>query len=482
MIQKLSREEFKEALIKGHGRAVMHVKQYGLDGVDDILLNACLHNITFSTQETSSRSSWLLDMFKSTPYYNGFAEQIFTALENVSIPDDHYYDTEQLCELSADMALQGNTKASQLLWHKAKQLFDEGEELCGSNFDAVISALIDIDDCKAYIWIVQELGKQFIKLQSTPEKIRSILIGLEYLLHFKHKNTFKKVKSKLNYLQEQDKNITAFLIYEQLFIFDAQKHNKQKNRQEKDNTLLRKQQLSQILEGTFEQPILRHIDLGPGYPKHMDFGMCATRQEINSIFQHLLNETNEQGCHRLLTVLHSPKLPELHPYLFKLAQSKYTPLRNAAIRALTKFSAPIVGEFAREQIASNQLSDIEKCLLTDLFILNYQTGDEKQILKILKSIDQDIHEIHGSTYMGVAILEKNDLPDLLDIALWIYEVTPCEECRVSTVKWMCRQSLLPDAIREECLSDASADIRYLVSGFLDLARCENEKEKTSTLL
>lgn len=481
MIQKLSREEFQEALIKGHGRAVMHVKQYGLDGVDDILLNACLHNITFSTQETSSRSSWLLDMFKSTPYYNGFAQQIFSTLQHVSIPDDNYYDSEQLCELVADLALNGDKLAVQVLWKKCTQLFDEKTPICGS-FSYFMSALIHIDGHKAYIWLAQKLGQRFIELQNNFEEIDSNLFHMEYALYQNNKKVVAQIKPELQSLQKQDENITAFLKYEQLFIFDAQKHDKQKNRQEKDNTLLRKQQLSQILEGSFEQPILTHLDLGPRYPKHMDFGRNATPWEMENIYEHLLNETDEQACHRLLIALHRQRLPQLHPYLFELAQSDYTPLRNAAISALAKFSDPIVGGFAREQIASNQLSDAEKYAFTDLFILNYQARDEKQILKILKKINQDIHKIHDSTWTGVTILEKNDHPDLLDIALWIYEVTPCEPCRIKAVKWMCKQRLLPDAIREECLSDASSDIRYLVSGFLDLARCENEKEKTFTLL
>jgi len=49
-ITKLEKEEFASAVRKGLGRALMHVVNFGLDGIDDLVLDACLHNYCYDTQ------------------------------------------------------------------------------------------------------------------------------------------------------------------------------------------------------------------------------------------------------------------------------------------------------------------------------------------------------------------------------------------------------------------------------------------------
>ncbi len=59
--RRLSREEFEAALQRGHGRAFLHVRAYGLQNVADLLLDACLHDKAYDPQCEDSRAKWLLE-------------------------------------------------------------------------------------------------------------------------------------------------------------------------------------------------------------------------------------------------------------------------------------------------------------------------------------------------------------------------------------------------------------------------------------
>jgi hypothetical protein len=68
-LEGLSRDEFGDALAKGLGRALSHVKTYGLDRVKDLVLYACLHDVSYDAQIEGSRAKWLFAMFVASPYY-----------------------------------------------------------------------------------------------------------------------------------------------------------------------------------------------------------------------------------------------------------------------------------------------------------------------------------------------------------------------------------------------------------------------------
>ena len=56
----LDREQFRAASKKGHGRALMHVSRYGASGVEDVIVDACVHDKTFDPQCEWGRAEWML--------------------------------------------------------------------------------------------------------------------------------------------------------------------------------------------------------------------------------------------------------------------------------------------------------------------------------------------------------------------------------------------------------------------------------------
>jgi hypothetical protein len=54
---KLSRDGFQRALKEGRGAARMHVLAHGLDGVEDLVLRACLENQAYDRQCEDQRAA-----------------------------------------------------------------------------------------------------------------------------------------------------------------------------------------------------------------------------------------------------------------------------------------------------------------------------------------------------------------------------------------------------------------------------------------
>ncbi|MGL6197068.1 MAG: hypothetical protein ACRC2T_19830, partial [Thermoguttaceae bacterium] len=63
---KLTREEFQNALKKGLGRAVQHVRESAPSDVRDDLLHASLNCLVRDAQCECGRAPWLMKMFNIT--------------------------------------------------------------------------------------------------------------------------------------------------------------------------------------------------------------------------------------------------------------------------------------------------------------------------------------------------------------------------------------------------------------------------------
>jgi hypothetical protein len=110
-LEGLSGDEFRDALAKGLGRALLYVKTYGLDRVKDLVLYACLHAVSYDAQIEGSRAKWLFAMFVDSPDYLEFRAAILAAI----VVEEETWILLQLCGLAKEMALMGDSIAEQAL-------------------------------------------------------------------------------------------------------------------------------------------------------------------------------------------------------------------------------------------------------------------------------------------------------------------------------------------------------------------------------
>ena len=105
--KRLNRDEFAVALRKGQGRALLHVIHYGLADIDDLVLEACIHNQVYDQQLESGRGDWLFSMFRETPYYSTFRAEILNGLNG----ETESWNLFQLIQLARNMAASGDAVA-----------------------------------------------------------------------------------------------------------------------------------------------------------------------------------------------------------------------------------------------------------------------------------------------------------------------------------------------------------------------------------
>ena len=114
-IKELNREEFANSIAKGLGRALLHINYYGLDQVKDLVLNACLHDLSYDPQSEDSRAEWLFSMFAQSSHYQEFSKAILEALAI----EKNRWDLVQLFELALEMALAGDLSAKNQIIDRA---------------------------------------------------------------------------------------------------------------------------------------------------------------------------------------------------------------------------------------------------------------------------------------------------------------------------------------------------------------------------
>lgn len=135
MMAPLNNEAFAVALRAGLGRASLHVQQFGLTGVADLVLAACLQDQAYDPQCEGSRAAWLFRMFKDTQEYPAFSSAIAKTLEH----EPNTWNAQQLCELAALMGKNGDARAHGALRLRALRQAEFAESADWVGADALLS-------------------------------------------------------------------------------------------------------------------------------------------------------------------------------------------------------------------------------------------------------------------------------------------------------------------------------------------------------
>jgi hypothetical protein len=437
---RLSKSEFSAAIRRGHGRALLHVNQYGLDEFADIVLHACLKEPSYDRQCESSRAQWLFSMFTGTKEYAWLASEIVSALDT----ETEQFDLSHFYELLAQMAKNGDKSAGAALRFKVlSQTFALSEYQLGCN------EFVSVDGVDAVVELARRYGAE---LSENPEDNWQVLDDLTYGL-----DILPQVETKLQELALTDDAIKRFWNNEKLHKARLAQSPKLSEAERTDSIRER------IRRELPTEKVLSNASAHAGqYPgNYMRFGQHATEAELLTIFQQLLIETDEKIYLRLLWVFRKARLPELHPRIWALASSKNNDVRAAAQAALAQFCDPKVGEFARNKLRALDFSESDTELL-ELFILNYQSTDENLIIPALTGLPEGDEHAHHFGMSILAIGKNNYSPALSAMFEWVYEKNPCTICRQRAVEWLIKTKTITLEIAHECRYDANEDIQNLV--------------------
>lgn len=444
-VAKLTPDEFAKALRQGRGAALMHVLAHGLEGVEELVLKACLEEQAYDAQCEGHRASWLYRMFKGAPEYELFHRWIIAELQNTSDQSS----VEQLCELAGLMAHDGDDETG-----KALRSFVWGQDFKGG--DSIFAvfgchAIASIDGLPAVLEIARRYGRILL------DDPKAFLDSLDELAD--GADAYALAFAELTLLAKTDSAIAAYVEREQQEI-DRRLANDRDGPAEK--LARREMRRAGILEQFPVDQVLgaamRH-DRAIG--KFIQFGRWSGEDALAIVLERLSVEADIETCLRLLWVFRSATPPYIPARLWSFAEHQDARIRDAAMTALAHVDDPAVGEFGREYLGRGTFS-AEDAVAIELLTRNYKAGDENLIMDVLNRLQPDESEAHDIGMSIRAFCKSNNSPSTAVILNWLYSTNPCTICRRHAVELLIEAKSLSPAVALECGFDASSEIQELV--------------------
>lgn len=410
MNEPLSREAFADALRKGKGRAVQHIRAHGDAGVEDLLLEACIHCQSYDPQSEGYRNDWLMGMLGMLPDPQPFYETILgTFLDST---DAH--DAEQMAGMLVTLAEQGHLKARSALYDK----FDRQE----FNEDWMLSArLISLDGVEGLLHVARTLGRRLATdsdfwlggylqhiadeqfgMATVDEVLRKAAVDAPDVLRFRH-----DLRAPRNEEATRDAPYTL----------DAY--------------------LSDLAEGGRKTRLLASR-----------FARCGSESDHRALFELIEREHDASRLAAMLRVFAARiDPPGGVDGILRFARHQDAAVREVTIDVLKRFVDHRLGDLAAELLDAGNLEAI------DLLANNSRPGQFARIYDLLPaSADEERDHRLG---MDLNILcSHHRLPEAFDCLVWVYERTPCSYCRSNAVGELVEMGKLPPAIREECRHDS----------------------------
>lgn len=428
----LSREAFEHALQSGHGRALAHVRQFGCHDREDLLFFACVESLAYDPQCEPGRGIWLAEMLHA----HGSAELIASVLAALATTDDSYA-RDQLCTIAACLGQQGNANAADCLRQRLLQS-DTNDGFWNGD------ALIRLDGLNAVLPMAQQAGRY---LENEPDEW---VPRLDCLL----KARPTELAEAYARLQENadDPHIQRYLAFLEAY--------KQKTDQPPKPAELRaaEARAQYSLERILADADSNRLGLGA----YFIFGQYASKNELQSVLEHLLKASTDRHIINLLSVFNRVEIPYISPELLALRHHANPKVRWRLFRTLRHTKASTLRSLALEYLARPDWPEQNAealCLLEH----NFEPGDEACILARLPALTLDNDTRHALCMILLDIAEQRPDQPLKPLLDYVYEATPCSTCRESAVRQLLERNALDSEQRAECLLDGNPDIVELVS-------------------
>jgi hypothetical protein len=433
-MKPLSRHEFAAALKKGQGRAFQHIIHFGMGDYKDLVIEACLQDQNFDSQIDSSRAPWLFSMFHNTPFYTEFREAIFNGLKTSSS-----WDLAQQCHLLREMALAGDTLARQRLKetvfkYAAQDSEDEG---------IIAETFVDMQTTEEFLALARMYGNRL--LEDATAFPNDVLIPEE------KKQEFKDL---LYHYAKKDPLIQRYwqFLDERGILDDTPKTIDRDTAKKNWHERVRQEYtLDQILKDAQS----KKGDL-PG--RYLTFGMHATKEELDAIYASLMTEKDPEVLLRLLWVFRRAALPEINDFIFQWANGRDAGLRETAIFSLSEIHDEKVHQLAKEKVKRGDLVGPDFKVIS-LFQHNYENPDAQLITTALYSIEANEEDTHSLGFDLIHLSKTQSDPDLSDALKWVYEHTPCMNCRYQALLELNKYNQVDEQVAQEIPFDAEPDIR-----------------------
>jgi|GEM_PF-1885478 len=473
-MRSLTRDEFQDALKKGLGRAVQHVRNSPPEAVREDLLHACLNSLAYDRQSEGSRAPWLFFMLELTEDLDYYVPRIFEQHFNLvqdRIKNDNQY---QLFGLVCKLAEYGSEKAKAEVYRFFDSQFNE-------DYDGWFygwSTIIAIDKIPGLLHILERFGhfcSQYLKDNGDD----SFEDGLGYMLYIiecaeeqlgkeEVQTVLKEKKEQSEFIKICFEHAKAYQERHDARELERQNETKEQFQERKREEYPLRDYVDSLLADDFSQ--FKEDKQYVEDPYHFLLrkqrfswaGRWAKEEDINYALDKILLTEDPLRQTILLRTFYNRPLPRVEKQLLDMLDSENEYLTWAIGIVLSEISHPLIREKALETLKSDPPK--KDWLYGIIWAQNSFLGEDVKLLKTLlltKTIPEDADlETVGHSLRDIYKRFPGD--HFKAIFLWLYEHGPCSFCREQIVETLIENHWCPPEILEECRNDCNSDIRELV--------------------
>ena len=424
----MTKNEFKEAMLRGHGRCIMAVRQEP-EKFRDLVLWACQRNIAYDAQSEGTRSWYVYRMVKVYSDREAFIHAAAEALRKYR--SNSGWDLLHLSEFLMFFAMDGYAAARQAVEEKYRELLDKMHQrkrrpngLFHELSDLEQLGLVLCLDRNSFLRIAGDFGRLY--------REKKYMEDGDFPWFFASKA--ERYQKTMLRAAQKDENIACLIQREQADIDARRKLWAQQMEMPTEN--LTGARLSRWLARKADQETVERYALI--YQAQTDPQLRAQALEAFSRCpypgdpQPIIEDTRASCAH--------------------LQQAAWNALENVRHTAVRRFA---LGNAA---IGNRTLENFA------LLVTNYRPQDGKLLETLLRKwIDAKDWEGLHSAGMEVyrAFFKDSGIPHPKHLLPLLYEFNPCSYCRQTALEYLARHRMLTTQMLEECLYDSNDEIRQM---------------------
>jgi hypothetical protein len=443
----LDRDAFRRALQQGHGRAVLHAKQHGVDDRIEDVIHACLHNLSYDAQCEGDRGSWMLRLIDETGAEADVATRLIAGTSRPPHDENSYWDDVQRCRLLRSLASRGHAGAREQLYN----MFRKEEH----SLDLLAcEEIIELDGADGLIHVCEKLGAMLasdsgLTIDDFPSAFYDELCGEG------------RASRVLDAVCASNQDVARYVAHIAAARSEETKdgHYNVANVRPDPNarSAARRRMSAKSAADVIEWVEATTDDLDAEWPKGawlMGWGRYVPESNLAAIAERLSTETNPARVVQYLRVFQNRQAPFIDDALLAFADHEQRLVRWVAYRVLSQFDDPRVRELALARLKPGPIVEGALRMLRAV----YQPGDHDAIERAI-FIPEDRDDLHSLVFDLADVFKRHPLPEARALMLFVYEHSPCGNCRYAAIKTLSLAGSAPSWLREEAACDAKEEIR-----------------------
>jgi hypothetical protein len=425
----------------------MHVREFGIQGFEGLLVEACIHTQAYDPQCEGDRAPWLVKIIDAAGVEQRIVPRMLDGF-HLATSDNRFWDLLQLCRLAREFAGRGHEDARRALYQAFQKSSDSIDLIGGEE-------IVDLDGADGLIHLAQIMGSW---IAEQPD----IALDDSPLGWYDERHGDGAAIRVLEACARQDQNVAVYLRH---LTQDAATDTPDTRRMWRcldqvridQDRLEERNRREQAIDAS---DVIRDIeDSNPeeNRMKFMGWGRKANEDDLRTIASRMFAETHPGRLVKYLCIFTRRPLPEFDRRLVALADHPDEDVRWRALRVLANHEHPAVRSLALDRIHSGRIGEGE----LRLFRKNYRSGDQILIDGVLHP-PEDREVLHALVFDLTDVFGENPTSELHNAMLFVYEQSPCSNCRRKTVDALLSTKQAPGWVIRECEHDVDEDIRDAV--------------------